>query len=329
MKILITGASGRVGRDLVRDRQARGDAVRALVLPGDAGADALAAQGVEVVIGSLTDRDAVAAAVDGVDAIAHLAATMLWTPDADRELFAQNIGGTFNLLQAAVEAGRPLRRFFLASSDEVYPSLKARYHPIDEQHPQAPYSFYGLTKEVDERMAWYYHRAHGLPVTVARFALIARAEEILRPDGWSGRFLFAAPMAGLFRALGRADAAAAIEAAAPGPDDRLLLAMDEDGRPYEFQLCDVRDVVAGISLQIDNPSAVGEAFNLSGPAPFSYRVAVEALHRAFGLPYAEVRIPGAPIRLSHDISKARSLLGYTPSFDVPKIINELAAKQSA
>jgi UDP-glucose 4-epimerase len=329
MKILITGASGRVGRELVRDRQARGDAVRALVLPGDPGAEILAARGVEVVAGSLTDRNAVAAAVDGVDAVAHLAAAMLWTPDADRELFDQNIGGTFNLLQAAVAASRPLRRFFLASSDEVYPSLQARYLPIDEQHPQAPYSFYGLTKEVDERIARYYHRAHGIPVTIGRFALIARAEEILRPDGWSGRFLFAAPMAGLFRALGRADAAAAIEAACPGPEDRLLLAMDEDGRPYEFHLCDVRDVVAGISLQIDSHSAVGEAFNLSGPAPFSYRVAVEALHRAFGLPYVEVRIPGVPIRLSHDISKARSLLGYAPRFDISTIISKLAAERSA
>ena len=53
---------------------------------------------------------------------------MLWTPNANRELFDENIGGIVNLLQAAVAAGRPLRRFFQISSDEVYPSLH-RYLP--------------------------------------------------------------------------------------------------------------------------------------------------------------------------------------------------------
>ena len=326
MTTLITGATGRVGSELVTVRKARGDRIRALVLPGDPGLAALEDEDVEVVEGSLTDRGAVSEAVAGVGRVAHLAAAMLWDASADRKLFEQNIAGTFHLLDEIVRQGCGLERFFLASSDEVYPSLKAGYLPIDEPHPLNPYSFYGLTKETNERFSFYYHRAHGIPATVARFALIARSEEILRPDGWSGRFMFVAPMRDLFAALDRPESAAAIDAACRSdPASTLLLALDEDGEPYEFHMCDVRDVVAGIDLMLNHPAAVGQVFNLSGPAPFSYRTAVEALHEATGLPFIEVRIPGPPIRISHDISKARSSLGYAPERDIRRIIADALA----
>ena len=326
MTTLVTGATGRVGRELVSLHRARGERIRALVLPGDTGVEALESKNVEIVEGSLTDRAAVSEAVSGVGRVAHLAAVMLWGEGVDQKLFDQNIAGTFHLLDAIVEQGIELERFFLASSDEVYPSLKAGYLPIDEPHPLNPYSFYGLTKETNERFAFYYHRAHGVPATIARFALIARSEEILRPDGWSGRFMFVAPMRDLFVALGRPDGAAAIDAACPGdPSSTLLLALDEDGVPYEFHMCDVKDVVAGIDLMLIKPSAVGRVFNLSGPAPFSYRSAVEALHQATGIPFVEVRIPGPPIRIAHDISKARSILGYTPERDIVRIIADAVA----
>ena len=188
MTTLITGAAGRVGRELIALRRARGDRLRALVLPNDPGREALASSGIEIVEGTLNDRSAVSEAVAGVCYVAHLAATMMWGEGADRSLFEQNIAGTFNLLDALVEQHVQLQRFFLASSDEIYPSLKANYTPINEQHPRNPYSFYGLTKETNECFAFYYQRAHDIPVTVARFALVARTEEILRPDGWSGRF---------------------------------------------------------------------------------------------------------------------------------------------
>ena len=326
MTILITGATGRVGRALLAARKEKGDRIRALVLPGDPGRDAVESEGAEVVAGSLTDRDAVLEAVAGTCQIAHLGAVMAWGEGADQRLFEQNIAGTFNLLNAVVEQKVKLDRFFLASSDEVYPSLKARYLPIDELHPQNPYSFYGLTKETNERFVFYYQNAHGIPVTVARFALTARSEEILRPDGWSGRFLFAAPMRELFTGLGRPDAARAIDSACrTDPSSTLLLALDEEGVPYQFHMCDLSDLVAGIDLMLDSPSAVGQVFNLSGPAPFSYRTAVLALHEATGMPYIEVRIPGPPIRIAHDISKARSILGYSPKRDILSIIDDAAA----
>lgn len=328
MTILITGATGRVGRALLTVRKEKGESIRALVLPDDPGRDALNSEGVEVVIGSLTDKDAVADAVSGASLVVHLGAVMAWGEGADRALLTQNIAGTFNLLDAIVEEGIELERFFLASSDEVYPSLIARYLPIDESHPLNPYSFYGLTKETNERFAFYYQRAHNVPVTVARFALTARAEEILRPDGWSGRFLFVSSMRELFSALGRSDAVETLdEACRTDPSSTLLLALDENSVPYEFHMCDLRDLVSGIELMMTNPSAIGQVFNLSGPSPFSYRTAVMALHEATGMPYVEVRIPGPPIMIAHDISKARSILGYIPQYDISTIIADAVTDQ--
>ena len=326
MTTLITGATGRVGRELLAALKAKGDSVRALVLPGDPGRERLESADVDIVDGSLTDHEAVARAVSGVDRIVHLAAVMLWDDGSNQALFEQNIGGTFNLLNAIVEKGNSIERFFLASSDEVYPSLKAAYVPIDENHPLEPYSFYGLTKETNERFAFYFHRAHCIPATVARFALIARAKEILHPGGWSGRFMFVDPMQSLFKALGREDASSTLaRACQTDPSATLLLALDEGGVPYEFHMCDVQDLVEGIELMLTDPSAVGKVFNLSGPASFSYRTAVEALHKATGLPYIEVRIPGPPIRIAHDISRARSILGYAPTRDIGRIIAEAVA----
>ena len=66
MTILVTGATGRIGRHVVRAYLADGAAVRALVLPGDPGGTDLEAAGVEVVVGERTDRTALARATEGV-----------------------------------------------------------------------------------------------------------------------------------------------------------------------------------------------------------------------------------------------------------------------
>lgn len=78
----------------------------------------------------------------------------------------------------------------LASSDEVYPSLFAKYLPIDESHPREPYSFYGVTKVTGEELLHYEHRVNGLPIAIARFSLVYEPWESVSPKGTLGGFLF-------------------------------------------------------------------------------------------------------------------------------------------
>ncbi len=299
----------------------RGDEVRGLVLPDDLGLEKARASGVECLTGNLRDATTAAAAVADVDAVVHLGAMMLWgSDDQNPVLFEDNLRGTFNLANAAAVRGG-IQRFIFASSDEVYPSLEAAYLPIDENHPTRPYSFYGVTKLAGEQMLRYFHRANGLPISIARFALVIEPWETTRREGWLGRFLFLKPMLGFVNARSGKEAAADLERQLQN-DETLILAREADGTPYEFHCVDVRDVVQGLLLMIEQPAAIGEAFNLSGPSSFAYDQAIPYLAAKTGLPVVDARIPGPPLRIAHSTAKARALLGYTPLYDIFRSIDD-------
>ena len=325
MKVLVTGVTGRVGRNFARSMIANGQEVRGLVMPDDSGLEAARQDGVDVVIGNLRDADDAAAAVDGVDKVMHLGALMLWgSEDGNPTLMEDNIRGTFNLVHAASKA--KVNRLVFASSDEVYPSLSPKYLPIDESHPREPYSFYGLTKVTGEELLHYYRRASGLPTAIARFSLVYEPWESVSPKGTLGGFLFYEKVINFVRSrTGTAFTDTLVPAGEPEPD--LLLARDKSGNPWMFHCCDVRDIVQGLTLLLERPEAVGQAFNLSGPAPFSYGELVPFLAEQANLSYLDAVIPGQPLRIHHSIAKARALLGYDPQYDVFTSVRDGLAAQ--
>lgn len=176
--VLVTGAAGMIGRAAVRRFRELGVAVTALVLddPGDLKAD-------RVVVGSATDRTAVRDALDGVDAVVHLAAIpapTLGTPD---EVFAGNTAATFTVLDAAGEHG--IRNAAIASSinalgfgwsprTEVAPA----YVPLDEDLPTEAADPYSLSKYVDEVTAHAMARRHDLTVVSLRFPFVGGLGEV-------------------------------------------------------------------------------------------------------------------------------------------------------
>lgn len=115
MKTLVTGAAGFIGSAVVRRLLARGRAVRVLLEPGAAPrVDTLAGLKVERMEGSVLDRQAVARAVVGCEAVHHLAAIYaLWTRDP-RRLYEVNVAGTTTVLSAALRHG--VRRVVHVSS---------------------------------------------------------------------------------------------------------------------------------------------------------------------------------------------------------------------
>lgn len=124
MQWLITGASGFLGSRLAQVLSARGDAVRCLLRPGSDRA-VLEGTPVEVVIGDITDKASLAAAVAGVDAIVHCAATTSETsPDLDASR-RTNVAGTQNLLETAAEQG--VVRFIFISSQSAMPDNTGAY----------------------------------------------------------------------------------------------------------------------------------------------------------------------------------------------------------
>ena len=102
--VLVTGATGFIGANVVRSLIARGESVRALARPTSSLAN-LEGLPVEVVIGDLRDRDAVRTAVRGCARVFHVAADYrLWTPDPEA-LYRSNVDGTVNVLEACLAEG--------------------------------------------------------------------------------------------------------------------------------------------------------------------------------------------------------------------------------
>ena len=148
-RVLVTGASGRLGRHvvdaLVDDCEVT---VLDLVPP---------VQDVRFIEGDVLDLDRVRAATTGQDAVIHLAAIDIGVPAEPEAYFGANVMGTWNTVQAAREAG--IRKAVLASSisavgvGEMRPDFPPEYLPVDEEHAMKPAHAYGVSKLVVEDIA--------------------------------------------------------------------------------------------------------------------------------------------------------------------------------
>jgi UDP-glucose 4-epimerase len=334
MRVLITGAAGRIGARVTDVVLSRGHSVRAFVLPGDGGRWA-GHPDVEVAEGELEDPDGVAAAVEGMDGVVHLAGALTSRGCSDRQFIDYNITGTFNLLIAARDRSPGMRRFVYASSDAVYWSggaAPASYLPVDEVHPRHPGTVYGASKVCAEELCLSFMRETGLPVAIARFSATSDADELVRRDSVFGQRMFlraaiesletmAAPTAGELAAL-----AALRDADCAG--DPLFAFTDQAGQPTTLNLNDARDAADGVILLLENPAAVGQAFNIGPLVPYEQTELITYLASQLKRPWVRVPVPG--LRPSWYVSslKARLVLGYQPTRTVFDMIDEALATRA-
>ena len=162
MKILVTGATGKVGSRLVKRLAERGDHVRALVRDVKRAAS-LREDRVELVPGDLLDVNSLAGAVQGVDAVVHCAAFFRGaTPEQAQ---AVNDMGTQHLASAARAAST--KRFVFTSTGLVYGPSEGR--SVREDDPCAPIDAYPLSKLAAER---FLLALEGLDVRVLRLPFV-------------------------------------------------------------------------------------------------------------------------------------------------------------
>jgi nucleoside-diphosphate-sugar epimerase len=161
-KILVTGATGFIGGHIIRTCINNKDNVAAFVLPGDPGEQELVSLGVEVVHGDMRDYASVEKACSGRDVIFHCAAVATdWAP---KEMFNDvTVGGMENICRAALKAG--VKRFIDISTSDVFGNREDIV--MDESLPLSPWGEpYPDSKIKAEKIAWRYHREHGLPVSM-------------------------------------------------------------------------------------------------------------------------------------------------------------------
>jgi nucleoside-diphosphate-sugar epimerase len=188
--VLVTGATGFVGTNLVPALVGRGDRVRCLVrFPQRA--KSLDELGAELVVGDLDEKAALAQAVAGIDVVYHLAAL---TKHIDpRVMYRVNQIGTANLMQACAELPQPPVVVVVSSVAAAGPIPRGQIRT--EADPPAPMSIYGKSKYAGEQAAE--EVADRVPVTIVRpgavfgphdtgFLQVFRALRLLRGHGAVG-----------------------------------------------------------------------------------------------------------------------------------------------
>ena len=150
MKIVVTGANGRLGKVVSRHLATHGYDVLGIDRTAEP-------SGPSVWLGDLCQTGDLFEACAGAAAIVHLAAIQAPNLAPDSVTFNNNVSATYNVFKVAAEL--KIRRVVTASSTAAYGFLYARtppapdYLPLDEEHPCRPQDPYGLSKLVGETIA--------------------------------------------------------------------------------------------------------------------------------------------------------------------------------
>ena len=173
-KIVVTGGSGLLGRDVIKEFLEHGyEVVNAdLKHPKEALC--------RTVITDLTNLGEVYGVLSGADAVVHLAAIPVAYSHPNEVTFQNNVMSTYNILEAAGSLG--IKKAVISSSESSYgicfskQNLNPQYVPIDEEHPQLPEESYGLSKIVNENTADMIHRRTGMQVVSFRLGNVIAPE---------------------------------------------------------------------------------------------------------------------------------------------------------
>ncbi len=149
MRVLVTGATGFLGRHLARRLQAEGAEVT--VLARDLGkATRVLGDGFDLVSGDLRDATSVGRAVEGVEIVYHIAARRDHWGRPYGEYFDSNVTGTENVLDAARRA--KVQKILYCSSVGVH-GYDFDYRPVDEAHRYGSrLNYYHKTKMLAEQI---------------------------------------------------------------------------------------------------------------------------------------------------------------------------------
>jgi nucleoside-diphosphate-sugar epimerase len=249
MRVFVTGGTGFIGGHVVRRLRDRGDDVVALARSPEKG-QAVADQGCELVIGDLGDTAAIAAGMQGADAVIHGAAVYeVGIPESQHAaMYEANVKGTENVLRGALDARIP--RVVYISTIAAFGNTHGKVVDESYRHPGQDFtSYYERTKYEAHQLARRLIEDEGLPCVM------------VQPGG----------------VYGPADHSAVGQQMNQFLAGRLpLLAFPDVG----LNMVHVEDVADGVLLALDR-GEVGESYVLGGQIT-TMREVMETLARVSG-----------------------------------------------
>jgi len=305
-RILVTGGAGLVGSAIVDQLVDAGADVTvydSFVRGKKAHLERAQNSGrLHVIEADLRDHDALRRAVQGIDYVVHQAAAWLRACQQDpRQSLDVNITGTFNLLQACVDA--KVKKVVAASSSSVYG--EGLYLPTDEKHPFNNDLFYGASKVTNEQHYRCFYKQYGLDYVAFRYLNVYGPRQPFE----------AAYMDVIMHFLNRIDAG-------QPPIVR------GDGSAT-VDLVYVADVARANVMALESP-LTNEVFNVASGTETTLRELALLLIRLSGKesslePQFEPMDTGLVTRRWGDPTKARELLGWTATTPVEEGMRRVIA----
>ena len=282
MKILVTGGSGFIGSHIVEHYQGKAEEIRVLDNLRTGYRKNLDGLKVTFIEGSVTDRDAVAKAVEGVDYIFHMAA-LVSVPESmakPGECVDINVHGLLNVLEAAAAAG--VKNVVFASSAAIYgdnPTVPKLETMLPE--PKSPYA---ITKLDGEYYLDLFNRERGLETAAIRFFNVFGPRQDPK-----GAYAAAVPIF--------------IEKALKG-EDITVYGDGEQTRDFIY----VKDIVGALSFAVETPGVTG-VFNAGYGGQMTINDLANQVIAASGSASKVLHGPERAGDVKHSRSSAAKLLG--------------------
>jgi nucleoside-diphosphate-sugar epimerase len=304
--ILVTGATGKVGSHFIRRILETDDDITIRALCHNRRLEPN--ERLEIVRGSISDREVVRAAMSGITHVIHCATCK----ETEESVMDVTVKGLFWLLEEC-RLSKSFRQIILIGGDAAlghffYPHAL----PVTEQQKHTAYpGCYALSKVLEEVMLEQYFFQYGLTGCCLRAPWIMEKDDFKYSLSF-GEDVFGGPRWRQLVGPHRADEYVKLNA--------VPLMLDPEGEPVKRNFVHVSDLIESMVLALDHPKARQQTFNICMDEPIDYRDLAAYLRETRGMPSVEIKTPYWSTWM--DNSKAKFLLGWRSRCDLKQLVEE-------